>query len=218
LNRKNELVRNRFRATTREQARIIARGSNLTADQKVTRLEAAARQLSDRLAGLLNRDYLAAGEPFSRLHSELREKLEQDVESLTHDFQNNTAWGEPLASEPAQVTNINVRDIHGPAQIGATGAVQHQIVVLGALPKLIQEIAAIQVSPEVAALNEDGRTGINEVAEDLMEEASSPTPDPARLRRWGERLLGRLHSAGLIVAEEALKVALFAALTAPGAL
>jgi hypothetical protein len=221
LGEKNRLVRARFRTNTVQIAKIIASASDLTSEEKNSRLEAAAIQLSQRLAGLLNADCAAAAghsdnSLFGGLFSELRAQLNEDIESLKHDFRVGIAWDEriiPLPSAPI-TTNIN---IGGQQQVGAPGSVQRQVVVVAKLPTLIRTIEEIQDSPEFVGLGNDMRNSLNEAADDLKEEARSGEPNPDRLRKWGQRFLDRLKTAGLYVAEEAFKAVLFASLVAAGA-
>ena len=100
---KNAVLRGQFHKTTAEMAKTVARASHLDDAAKLTRLEAGALQLSERLAGLARSDYSEAGGPgdkhfFARVYEELRAKLDRDVASLKHDFPTGFVWGEPTAS------------------------------------------------------------------------------------------------------------------------
>jgi len=70
-------------------------------------------------------------------------------------------------------------------------------------------------SPEVATLADQGqREALQEIAEDINDEAKKVSPDASRIKRWGGRFVARLGAAGLIAAQKSVEKVLLAALAA----
>jgi hypothetical protein len=224
---KNRALRDIFRKRTTELAGIVSRAARLDATVKLGRLKAGAEQLADRLTGLARNDYLQAGgtsdrKYFEQLARELREQLDTDVHSIEHDFPTGFVWDQPIAAPvPVPPTSqITIGAIHGGNQQIAAGAVVNQkMTVNQAMDNLIGAIEVVRASKDYAALDLIMRRQLDEIADDLIEEARTPAPNASRLHRWGERFMSRLRTAGAWVLEESFKAALIAgmaALAGPG--
>jgi hypothetical protein len=147
----------------------------------------------------------------------LQQKLMDDVDALVIDFPLGIVWGQIVRPEARHTTNIRVENIHGGVQQFA-GAGAHQSVVISALPDLLKQIDQIMQHPEIASLSREDRQVIEELADDIKDEASRPQPDGARIEQWGTRMLRRLARGGAAVTTEVLRAALVAAISSSVAL
>ena len=218
---KNRVLRDIFRKRTTEMAGIVSRATHLDATGKLGRLTAGAQQLADRLAGLAWKDYSQAGGPsdrkfFERITGELREQLTADVESLTHDFPTGVVWEQPITvPAPPPTSQVTIHAIHGGIQQVAAGSVVNQTMTVNqAVGKLVATIGEIRASKEYVELDAETRQQLDEIADDLIDEANGATPDAARIEKWGERFMRRLRTAEAWVLEETFKAALIVGMTA----
>lgn len=64
---------------------------------------------------------------------------------------------------------------------------------------LVQEIERALASQEFATLKDDDKVSVQDIAEVVKEEAAKPTPEPGKLKRWGDRLVKITEDVGLKV-------------------
>jgi len=107
---RNEEIRKAFRASTVDLAKIVAaRQPDLALRPPLVR--EGAKRLADRIVGHLGRETAAAGsrQPgdarfMAKLVGELREKLDEDVETVASDSAHGLAWSERLESVATSIS------------------------------------------------------------------------------------------------------------------
>ena len=60
---------------------------------------------------------------------------------------------------------------------------------------LVAAIEAARTSSDYAALDENSRQHLDEIADDLIKEARAPAPNASRIRQWGDRFIAQLRAA-----------------------
>jgi hypothetical protein len=63
----------------------------------------------------------------------------------------------------------------------------------------VQEIEKALASLEFAALKPEDKVSVQDIADVVKEEAAKPTPEPGKLKRWGDRLVKITEDVGLKV-------------------
>jgi hypothetical protein len=181
-------------------ADMVSIAEHLDMTERLSRLIGGARQLTDRLAELAQNDYSqTAGGPddrefYNRAVGELRQQLDADIESFAQDFPTGIVWEQPI--EPDWSTPGIVHDIHaGDQQTDEATVIDRAIAVNQAMDSLVSTIAAFRTSKDYAALDASSRRQLDEIADDLINEAKAPAPNPSRIKQWGDRFIARLRSA-----------------------
>ena len=200
VGQKNRALIATFRRTSMEMAGIVSRAEHLDASEKLSQLIGGAQQLADRLAELARNDYSqAAREPsdrefFNRAPRELRQQLDADIESIARDFPSGAVWEQSIGPQPAPLVIID--EIHGgDQQTGVGEVVNHPVLVQQAMDTLVAAIEAARTSSDYAALDENSRQQLDEIADDLIKEARAPAPNASRIKQWGDRFIAQLRAA-----------------------
>jgi len=200
VGQKNRALIATFRRASMEMADLVSIAEHLDATERLSRLIAGARQLTDRLAELARNDYsqTAGGrgdrEFFNRAVEELRQQLNADIESLAHDFPTGSVWEQPIGPHPSPPEMVH--EIHaGDRQTDVETLADRAIAVNQAMDVLVDAILAVRASKVYAALDANWRQQLDEIAEGLIKEARASAPNASRIKQWGDRLVAQLRSA-----------------------
>jgi hypothetical protein len=81
----------------------------------------------------------------------------------------------------------------GVGEFSQSAFVQHHQQLVAAIDRAL-------ASPEFQQLQQAQREGFRDIADVVKGEATKPSPDPSKLKRWSERLLGMGREMGMRMA------------------
>jgi hypothetical protein len=157
-------------------------------------ITAWARPHLENLSNTLLGEVPTAGFPaeHQRVREQYRVVFQERTDGALRDVEIAFVGGRrAVALQPT--SQVTIGAIHGGTQqIAAGGVVNQTMTVDQAMGKLVATIGEIRASKEYATLDVNTRQQLDEIADDLIEEAKGPAPDASRIERWGERFMGAL--------------------------
>jgi hypothetical protein len=143
-----------------------------------------------------NQNDQAFGGGYASIVDRMLVAMREKRERLLDDFQHGMMRSEKLRNDGV----INVVQSNSPGAVLQVGSGNfNQSAYNQNHQSLVQEIEKALVSPEFAALKPDEKVSVQDIADVVKEEAAKPTPEPGKLKRWGDRLVKITEDVGLKV-------------------
>lgn len=132
---------------------------------------------------------------FNKIRVELGELRARKIRDFTHGM-----MGDQRMKRDSVVSIVNTQS-NSPGAVQQVGVGEFsQSAIINHHQQLVQAIDRALVSPEYQALEQDQKEGFRDIAEVVKDEAVKPNPDPVKLKRWSERLVGLAKEVGMRVA------------------
>ncbi|QQO12454.1 hypothetical protein JJB99_23615 [Bradyrhizobium diazoefficiens] len=132
---------------------------------------------------------------FNKLRVELGEMRTRKVRDFTHGIMGN----ERMKKDPV-VSIVNTQS-NSPGAVQQVGVGEFsQSAIIQHHQQLVAAIDRALASPEFQQLEQTQKEGFRDIAEVVKDEAVKPAPDPVKLKRWSERLVGLAKEVGMRVA------------------
>ncbi|TWB93198.1 hypothetical protein FBZ93_111237 [Bradyrhizobium macuxiense] len=125
--------------------------------------------------------------------------LQERRDRVLDDFAFGMTGDERMKKDP--VVSIVNSQSNSPGAIQQAGVGEFsQSAIINHHQQVVAAIDRALVSQEFQQLDAAQKQGFRDVADVVKEEAAKPTPDPAKLKRWSERLVGLAREIGMRVA------------------
>jgi hypothetical protein len=156
-------------------------------------VEYCAKQMVDKIMLLArSRNTPVGGEIINKMEVALRDRKDIILDNFRHGMMGN----EKLKNDGV----INVVQSNSPGAVLQVGSGHfNQSAYNQNHQSLVQEIEKVLASQEFASLKPEDRVSVQDIAEVVKEEAVKPTPEPGKLKRWGDRLVKITEDVGLKV-------------------
>lgn len=148
--------------------------------------------LCGRRTGL---DEATVAPEFNRIRVSMNEMRARRIRDFAHGMMGN----ERMKRDPV-VSIVNTRS-NSPGAVQQVGVGEFsQSAIIQHHQQLVAAIDRALASPEFPQLEQTQKEGFRDIAEVVREEALKPSPDPVKLKRWSERLVGLAKEIGMRVA------------------
>jgi hypothetical protein len=176
-------------------------------DESVSKyLNSAASQLHEKIALYIKERLKNTGlreNIYIRQWDSIAIELLNRQNELLDDFEHGVKGSEKLKKDPLVSLVANQTNSPGAVQQIGSGTFSQNAWVQNYAP-LIQAIDDAIQSDEFNALSTEQQNAFTDIADALKDEAAKSSPDTAKLKRWGNRLLEFSTDVGMRVATSAL--------------
>jgi hypothetical protein len=206
----SKAVQESFRATLHLLCRFGFEASGKVTPETADLLDSIASSLACEHLAMLEQLQEAATLPertFTRVIDECRDQLFETRSALIDDFKHGMHEGKQVTKEPFVSFSSHITNSPGAVQQTGVGTLT-QTVSEQTFAPLLGTVEAMLRSPEVAALGDEKRQALVDTAEVVRREAQNSQPEPSKVKRWSERLIGLAREFGLNVAADAVLEAL----------
>jgi hypothetical protein len=190
---------------SREVNDAIQFAYNLTGEhdgEVVNQVAYCATQMVAKIMQIARQHASSDGGTAAEIINKMDVSLSERKDALVDDFRHGMMGSQRLKKDPVVSIVSNQNNSPGAVQQIGVGDKFSQQAFIQNHQLLIDAIRKALASPEFAKLQPVQRDGFKDVADTLLEEAAKPTPDAAKIKRWGTRLSEIALQVGMRVASD----------------